>query len=186
MPRMHSPPITTAEQLLQLHEPGCRHELVRGQLRRTTPAGQWHGGVAMRLGSLLETHVRQHRLGLVFAAETGFLLARDPDTVLAPDIAFVRSDRLADVTGDGYFPGPPDLAVEVLSPGDTRPAVRSKVRSWLAHGTLRFWVVDPKARTVTVHRDDADTVRLCAGHRLDANGIVPGFAVPVLELFQAP
>ena len=91
MPTMPHTSVTTAEQLLTLHEPGYRHELVRGELRRMSGAGKWHGAVAMRLGSKLAVFVDEQSLGLVFAAKTGFQVAHDPDTVLCPDASFVAT-----------------------------------------------------------------------------------------------
>ena len=112
--------VVAAEELLRMPDDGFRYELVRGELRKMAPTGHVHGKVAMRLGARLDQYVDEHKLGVIYAAETGFRLASDPDTVRAPDVAFVRQDRL-DLAEEpqGYFPGPPDLAVEVVSPGDT-------------------------------------------------------------------
>ena len=109
----------TAGQFLVQAEDGIRYELIDGVLHKMTPAGFEHGRIAMRLGSLLEQHVRAHGLGVVCAAETGFLLSKDPDTVLAPDVAFVRQrhvEQLARVSG--YADLAPDLVAEVISPSD--------------------------------------------------------------------
>jgi len=100
-------------------------------------AGWRHGAGGSYLHEFLTRAVREQRLGMTFLAETGFLLARNPDTVLAPDISFVRTERLPTVAADGFFPGPPDLAIEVLSPGDRRSEVVEKVRRWLDAGTRR-------------------------------------------------
>lgn len=183
MSRMQSPPITTAEQLASLHEPGFRHELVRGELRRMSPAGWDHGEAGSTLQELLNHQVRVHRLGSTTLAETGFLLARDPDTVLAPDIAFVSRARLPSTGCSGYFPGPPDLAVEVISPGDRPPAVAARARRWLRHGAHLVWIVDPAARTVTVHAPTGTARVLGPDDVLGGGDVVPGFAVRVHELF---
>ncbi len=131
---------------------GDRHELIRGELRTVTPAGHPHGRIAMRFAWPLAQYVEERRLGAVYAAETGFLLASDPDTVRAPDVAFVRRERVAEVgeTG-GYLPGAPDLAVEVISPGDTYTGVEGKVTEWLQAGARMVIVVDPPNRAVKVH-----------------------------------
>ena len=122
---------------------------------------------------------------MTFLAETGFLLARNPDTVLAPDISFVRTERLPTAAAEGFFPGPPDLAVEVISPGDRRTEIAQKVRRWLGHGTRLVWVVDPVARTVAVH-EPSGTVRLLGTEdRLTGGDVVRGFAVRVRELFPS-
>ena len=182
MASMSRPTITTAEQLLTHRAPG-RQELVRGELRVMSHAGKWHGAVAMRLGTRLFLFVEEHNLGLVFAAETGFVLARDPDTVLAPDVSFVRKDRLADVTTRGFFEGPPDLAVEVLSPDDTKTRVRDKVNGWLEHGTRLLWVVDPRTRRATVHHPHRAARTLDAAAVLDGEDVLPGLRLPVADLW---
>src|SRR5688572_16680569 len=110
--------LVTAEEFEAMHEPGCRLDLVRGQVLRVTNAGWWHGAVAMVVGQLLQNHVRASRTGLVFAAGTGFLLERSPDTVRSPDAAFVRAERLPHQPRRGYLQGAPDLVVEVTSPDD--------------------------------------------------------------------
>jgi Uma2 family endonuclease len=173
--------ITTAEELLRAQDIG-RCELVRGELRLLIPPGADHGRVAMALGRLIANHVVEHDLGSTYAAETGFLLARDPDTVRAPDVAFVRAGRPA-TPERGYYPGAPDLVVEVLSPDDRPGYVREKVAEWLEGGALAVWVVDPRARTVAVHeprrrtrtRRETDTIR--------GGDVLPGFAVPVAGIF---
>ena len=120
----------TAEELFRLPDDNCRHELVKGELRRMAAAGFRHGAVIMNVAGPLSQHVRTHELGVVCGAETGFALERDPDTVLAPDIAFVRRERiLASGLPAAFWEGPPDLAVEVTSPGDTRREVAEKVAS---------------------------------------------------------
>ena len=110
----------TARQLTQVPDDGNRYELVLGELRMMSPTGGRHGRVTHNLALLLGLHVRQHDLGVVYAAETGFLLSRDPDTVRAPDVAFVNKVRLAEVDDDsGFMPLAPDLVAEVLSPNDS-------------------------------------------------------------------
>jgi len=183
MPRMPSPTVTTAEQLLALHEPGWRHELVRGEVLRMSPSGPVHGLVAGRITRLLANHVEEHDLGGVFAADAGFVLARDPDTVRAPDVGFVQKDRLLSSYPRGFFPGPPDLAIEVTSPGDSFPEVHEKARCWIAHGTRLVWVVDPMARRVSGYRTLEAARLLGPGDELDGGDVVPGFRVRVRDLF---
>ena len=126
----------TADELFRMPEDGYRYALVRGGLLRMTPAGFDHGAVIMNLAVPLGQHVKTGRLGVVCGAETGFVLERRPDTVLAPDIAFVRRERIpAAGRPRTFWDGPPDLAVEVRSPGDTRKEVAEKVAAWLASGT---------------------------------------------------
>ena len=176
--------VVTADELLQMPDDGFRYELVRGELRQMCPAGHGHGYVAMRIGWRLGEWVERHRLGKAYAAETGFVLERDPDTVRAPDAAFVCTERL-DAVGQRpeYFPGPPDLAVEVVSPGDTRAEVEEKTLSWLAAGTRAVMVADPARRTVTVSRSPDDVVTLREGEAVDLGDVVPGWSPSVAEPF---
>src|SRR5215207_4926141 len=147
----------TADELLHLPDDGFRYELVRGELRRMTPAGNVHGRVAMSFAWRLARHVEENRLGTVYAAETGFRLATDPDTVRAPDVAFVsraRTDEVGDV--EEFWPGAPDLAVEVVSPSDAFTDVVEKVSEYLAAGCRMIVVVDPRGRSATVYRPHSD------------------------------
>ena len=173
--------ITTAEQLLRAGDIG-RCELVRGELRMMIPPAYEHGRITFRFGYRLGAHVEPLKLGTILAAETGFLLSRDPDTVRAPDVAFVRAEREPGPIR-GYFPGAPDLAVEVLSPEDRPGPVRRKVAEWLAAGSLAVWVVDPRARTVTVHEPDSDPRVLSESDRLGGGAVLPDFELAVREIF---
>ena len=176
--------LLTAEELLCLPDDGQRHELVAGELTTMPPSGAEHGRIAVRIVSPLHQYVTAHRLGEVFGAETGFLLTTDPDTVRAPDAAFVSRDRLeamGDVTG--YWPGAPDLAVQVISPNDLYTEVDEKVATWLAHGARMVLVLNPRRRTVAVHRPGTDVRHLTVDDVLDGEDVVPGWTVPVRELF---
>jgi Uma2 family endonuclease len=165
---------------------GYRHELVKGELIRMAPAGFQHGEVAMNIGAPLHEYVKSHDLGRVYAAETGFILARDPDTVRAPDAAFIRQERVEKAgRAKGYWIGAPDLAVEVVSPGDTVSEVEEKVTEWLAAGTEVVWVVSPKLRTVTVYRSLTDIVTLTEKDTLDGGAVVPGFQIDVAKIFAS-
>lgn len=176
--------LMTADELWQLPKDGQRHELVKGELRTLPPAGFEHGAIGHGLSQELGHHVKKHKLGLLVAAETGFVLAKNPDTVRAPDIAFVRQERI-DATGipKKYWPGAPDLAVEVVSPGDTVYEVDDKVLLWLEAGTRLVWVVNPRQRTVTVHQADVNPIVLTAKDELDGLDVVSGFRVRVGDLF---
>lgn len=174
----------TADELLQYsHEP-YRQELVAGTLHEMEPPGAEHGIVAMRIGTMLASHVAAADLGVSFAAETGFKLASDPDTVRAPDAAFVAQDR-AQVIGRprGHWPGPPDLAVEVISPADRHSAVEGKALDWLDAGAQAVLVVDPVRRTATVYRTRDDIRVREAGEELDLGDVVPGWSPRVGEFF---
>lgn len=174
----------SAEELLTLPDDHLRHELIRGVLTTMPPPGFEHGAIAMRLAGLLHAFVREHDLGIVLAAETGFHLESDPDTVRAPDLAFVRRERLgAGALPRGYWRGAPDLAAEVLSPGDSRREVDAKAREWLAAGARVVWVVDPRAREVAVHAAAREPVVLTDRDTLDCPELLPGWSAPVDSLF---
>jgi Uma2 family endonuclease len=176
--------LMTAEELLKLTRGEFRYELVKGELRKMSPAGSEHGAIIVNLTSPLDQYVKANQLGRVFGAETGFKLASDPDTVRALDIAFVRRERIPP-TGipKEYWPGAPDLAIEVLSPRDTVYAVDEKVEEWLAAGARAVWVVNPKRRTVTVYRPQAKAFTLADNEELDGQEVVPGFRCRVAEIF---
>lgn len=174
----------TAEELLRMPEDGRRYELVRGELRTMTPAGHPHGRVAMRIAWPLAQHVEERGLGTVYAAETGFLLAKDPDTVRAPDAAFVRCERVeATSEVEGYWPGAPDLAVEVDSPGDAYAEVEGNVAEWLRSGARMVIVVDPSNRTVKIHRSLTDVAVLTEDDEIDGADVVPEWRLRVRRLF---
>ena len=168
----------------RLSAQGKRTELVRGDLVIMAPAGGRHGQVAHKFGLFIGNHVLDRDLGRVFAAETGFLLRRSPDTVRAPDVAFVAAERLGtDETPAGFLELAPDLAVEVVSPGDSTGGVREKIRDWLAAGTRLVWVVYPDTRSVVVHRQGYAPETLHAADALEGHPVLPDCAVRISELF---
>ena len=174
----------TADELFMMKTDGFRHELVKGELRTMSPAGSEHGAIIMNLAAPLAQHVKAHKLGVVFGAETGFKLAQKPDTVLAPDIAFVRRERIPQ-TGipKAFWSGAPDLAVEVLSPGDTVKEVNEKVGEWLSAGATAVWVVNPKRKSVTVYRSLKDSTTLLEDDELEGQDVVPDFRCRVADIF---
>lgn len=174
----------TAADLLCLPTDGRRYELIRGELRQMAPAGPTHGRLAMRLAAHLFQHVEAHHLGTVYAAETGFQLRQDPDTVRAPDVAFVSRQRLETVGEiEGYWPGAPDVAVEVISPSDRYTDVEDKVVEWLEAGSRMVIVVNPRQRSVIVYHSHTDIVRLTEEDALDGGDVVPGWQLPIKEMF---
>jgi Uma2 family endonuclease len=174
----------TADELLRMPDDGYRYELLRGELIKVSPAGFLHGAVVARLTSRLEQHVAQHNLGSVTGAETGYSLEQDPDTVRAPDIGFVSQERI-EKTGlpRTFYPGAPDLAVEVVSPSDTAAEVDDKARAWLAAGSRLVWNVQPITRVVEVYRPGRDIEVRTAADALTGEDVVPGFTCPVAEIF---
>jgi Uma2 family endonuclease len=172
--------LMTAEELANLPDSPFRHELIKGELLTMPPAKREHGRITANLTILLGQYVKANRLGDIYT-ESGFKLESDPDTVLGPDVSFVSQDRV-DRT-DGYYDGPPDLAVEVLSPGDRRGQVEEKLSLWLQAGTRSVWLVNPRKRTVEVISTTGERRLL---HETDelVDDTVPGFRVAVSEIFS--
>ena len=169
----------TAEELMNLPDDSIRHELIKGELLTMPPPGYPHGRISANLSFLLMQHVRANQLGDL-CAEAGYHLESDPDTVLGPDVSFVANDRIQ--RPDGYFPGPPDLAVEVLSPDDRIGKVEHKLSLWLELGTRSVWLVNPRRRTVEVCKSTGERTLF---HETDelVDDTVPGFRVKVSEIF---
>jgi Uma2 family endonuclease len=177
--------LVTADDLWQLPENGRHYDLVKGELQPMAPAGGEHGGVTIYLTVPLGYHVDVQDQGVVLAAETGFILERDPDTVRGADIAFVRKDRIpAGGLPKSYIPFAPDLAVEVVSPNDTMEEVEEKVVEWLTAGTKAVWVVLPKQRIIKVYRTPTSVRILTVNDELDGEDVVPGFRLPVNRVFR--
>lgn len=176
--------LMTADELLALPADGLRHELIEGEITTMTPAGSEHGRIAARLLIRVGGYVEQHSVGSTYAAETGFRLGDEPDTVRAPDLAVVAKDRRAEVdVSRGYGRGAPDLVAEVISPNDRYEDVDLKVRQWLRAGSRIVWVVNPRTRTVTAYTPDGHAVVREAEDTLDGGDVLPGFACSVAELF---
>jgi len=169
----------TSDELLHLELSNKRAELVKGMLVVREPAGYLHGEVAAELANQLMNHVKAQDLGRVLAAETGFMLTSDPDTVRAPDIAFIAKEHLPDPPPAGYAELAPDLVVEVLSPDDRPGEVLAKVGDWLDAGSRLIWVVDPRRQLARVYRADGSETILGEDGALDGEDIVPGFSAPL-------
>ena len=176
--------LVTADELLKMPRDGFRYELVKGELIKMAPPGDEHGIVTVNFFLQLGQHVKLNKLGAVYG-EVGFLLASNPDTVRAPDSAFVRRERIEE-TGrlKGYRPGAPDLAVEVISPDDTYPEVHKKALEWLAAGTRMVIVFNPRKRNATVYRSRDNITILTEDDVLDIDDVVKGFKVCVKDIFE--
>lgn len=176
--------LTTADELLAMPDDGYRYELIEGELIRMSPAGARHGRIAVKVTNRLGPYVETHHLGEVYAAETGFKLRSNPDTVRAPDIAFIGKSRV-ELAGDpeGYWSGAPDFAVEVMSPDDSRPKTDAKAKHWISAGAKLVWVVNPRKRTVTVYQSLTNIFEVTENDVLDGGEVVPGFQLSVSEIF---
>lgn len=181
----------TAEQLIGYEIPGKRVELVRGQLLVREPAGFSHGSLTLRLGVALTNHLAKEQeregwslpRGRLATADPGFTLARRPDTVRAPDIAYVSRERHPEAMPEGFPEFAPDLAVEVRSPSDRTGAVVAKVGDWLSAGTSLVWVVDPPRQSVVVYRADGSVTVVGIAEALSGDDVLPGFSLPLATLF---
>ena len=183
MPTQATKPIT-AEQLFEMGDIG-RCELIRGEIVPMAPPGAEHGDIAGQLLYLIKSFVVVHHLGKVYAAETGFTIRRNPDTTRGADVAFVLKERVPAGKVRKYFPGPPDLAVEVNSPTDPASDVLEKVDEWLAAGTVSVWVVDPPTRSIVVYRGGGVIVRFRDTDELRDEPTLPGFAMKLTDVFDA-
>jgi Uma2 family endonuclease len=151
-----------------------------------SPSGHTHGKVAARVTVSLGAFVEDHQLGEVYAAETGFRIRQDPDTVRAPDVAFVAAERLQNgaISLDGYFPGPPDLAVEVISPTDAYTDVEAKVAEWLQSGALAVVVLDPRRKGGAIYRAGGAVALLTVEETLQLPELLPGWSLPLSVVFR--
>lgn len=181
--------LITADELLVMppydgHGNQCRFELIRGELKVMSLAKPLHGVICSRLNFKLSGFVEEHDFGETFGAETGFLVESNPDSVLGPDVAFVSHGRLAAAENfEKYFPFAPDLAVEVLSPGNTAREINEKVAMYFAAGSRAVWVFNPKKRTAAVYTSPADARVLNEDDTLDGGEVLPGFTLDLAKLF---
>lgn len=175
--------LVTADELARIPDDDHRYELVAGRVIRMSPTGGVHGCLVLRLGSFLREHVETHNLGRVMT-ETGFKLASNPDTVRAPDLSFVRRERIPPSgLPRGFWDGPPDLAVEILSPDDRPSETLAKVDEYLTMGVRLVWVVDPDEERATAYRRWAVPVTIGVDEELDGGEVVPGFRCPLRRVF---
>lgn len=177
--------LMTAQELLDRGDDGRQWELVEGVLHEVAPAGIRGSQIALRVGARLIRFVEERGLGAAFGADAGFILHHQPDTVRSPDVAFICADRLPlDLDRDGFFDGAPDLAVEVVSPTDRPRDVSRKVREYLQAGTQLVWVIEPRKQHVTEHAPGQEPRVLTGDMALDGGAVLPGFTLPLRELFR--
>jgi Uma2 family endonuclease len=176
--------LMTAEELLKADIPHKSTELVRGRLIVREPVGTYHGRIQSNLNFRIGAFVHAHRLGAVFGQDTGFKIESDPDTVLAPDLAFVSKERLDLISPRGFAALAPDLAAEILSPGDRPGEVLAKIGQWLDAGVQIVWVIDPERRSAHVYRSDGSVTTVAADGLLEGESLLPGFSCVLSELFE--
>ena len=176
-------PVTGAQLLRMPWLNPC--ELVGGRIVCMTPTNPTHGRIEVNVAVALSRFVRTQNLGVVMAGEVGVFTTRDPDTVRAPDVLFLSRQRDALRTrGDGFLEVAPDLVVEILSPTDRPDALRHKLDEYIAAGVRTAWVIDPATRAVRVHRPDGDVRSFAAGEIVAGEDVLPGFELPVDEVFE--
>lgn len=174
----------TADELLAMPDSRWGYELVRGKLKKYMPAGNLHGYIASKIGAFLTIFVEENKLGAVFAAETGFTIFNNPDTVRAPDSAFVSNEKLAKHgISRSFFPDAPDLAVEVVSPNDRKKDIEEKVQDYLTAGVKLIWIFYPQKQIVAVYRQNGNASVLFETDTLDGEDVIPNFRLPLEKIF---
>jgi Uma2 family endonuclease len=172
---------TTAAELFQLG-PDAPYVLIEGELVEVmSPQGRLHGKVLLKLSSMLDTEIVEPGAGELLVGDVGFVLTRNPDTVLAPDLAFVRAERLTDA-GDAYLDFAPDLAIAVVSPRNTLAAIARTTELYLLYGSSEVWVVRPRQRDIIVHRAGASTTTVGENEPL-TSPLFPGKDIAVSRIF---
>ena len=164
--------------------PGNAMELVRGQLVVREPPGTRHGSIAARLTYLLADYVYRHELGVVCSQDTGFKLESDPDTVRAPDVAFIGRPRAEQIPARGYAAFAPDLVAEIVSPDDRPGELLAKVGQWLDAGTQLVWVIDPLRAEARMYRGNGELRIVASDGVLDGEPVLPGFACALAEVLR--
>jgi Uma2 family endonuclease len=175
-------PLMTAEQFVGYEIPGKRVELIAGRVFVREYARPQHGAIAAEILIEIGIYLRATPIGVVFA-ESGFHIERNPDTVRAPDVAYVAGARGFAARDQAMWgSGAPDLCVEVVSPNDRLTRVAQKARQWIATGAQLVWVVDPRRRCATVYRADGSTEQLTPGDSLRGDDLLPGFTLPLKDV----
>ena len=178
------PKLYTAQDVEQFDAQGYRFELIHGELKPMSPTSRGHGRETMNIAGEIWHFVREHQLGETYAAETGFWLTKEPDTVLAPDVAFVCNDRLVGLSQDGFVECVPYLVVETRSPSDSQREVAAKIKRWLDFGVRLVIDLDPAGQTLTIHRPGAQSEMLGPGDIFSGYDVLPGLTLPVSRIFR--
>jgi Uma2 family endonuclease len=176
--------LLTSDDLAKLPS-GKRHELIEGELIRLSPTKPLHGFVALRVAAALILYNNSHHFGTLFAAETGFLTRGNNRTVRAPDVAFISYEKLpAGSKLDDFLAIPPNLVVEVVSPGDRAGEIEQKTHEWLDFGVGMVWVVYPESQRVHIYEKNNQVRILSVEESIVGDPILPGFESPVRAFFE--
>jgi Uma2 family endonuclease len=177
--------LLTGEEFWHLGEERTEHaELVAGRIINGMPTGHEHGDIEATIAALLLMFVRQAKLGKVMSGEVGLYTQRNPDTVRAADVLFISNDRYDRVVSGSFLDVAPELIVEILSPDDAWRTVDKKLREYFAAGVVLVWIVNPDSRTITAYRSMTDVREFGEGDTLTGDEVLPGFAIPVAEIFE--
>lgn len=186
-PMHRAAPLMTAKQFERLGSDFVG-ELWDGVPQVGESSGVWPSAVGLRIATRLSAYVRPRHLGPVFGEGAGFIVRRNPDRVLSPDVAFVSAARLPEIPERGFLPFAPDFVVEVRSPSDPWLATVRKGGIWLAHDVTLVWCVDPPGRRIAALRPQGSpevvSARSPAGHWLRADPVLPRFRLAVADLFR--
>ena len=173
----------TADDLLTM-DPDAPYELIGGELHEVPPSDGYSSAIAVNVAAELLVFVKRTKLGRVTGEGGGYVLSRNPDTVVAPDIGFISEKSLpGGPTRQGFVPIPPDLAVEIMSSTDRFPELRRKAHRYLEAGTRLVWVLRPDDRTAVVFAANQPTLELSIGDELDGGDVLPGFRLPLRDVF---
>lgn len=178
-----APNFATEEELWELSQDGYRYELIDGELKTMPPTGAEHGGFTSDISTEVGYFVRRNNLGRCFGAGTGFRIAENPPTIVAPDFAFIVQARVPNPLPPKFVPVVPDLVLEVRSPGDTAREVADKITRWLQAGTQIVWELNPRTRKLTVFRPDVPSVELGESDMLTAEPLLPGWSLELRRIF---
>ena len=177
--------LITAEQFESMTDID-RAELIYGEIVEMSSNKSVHGFVEGKLVFELNLYCREAKCGIIMSGDNCFVLQRDPDLVRCPDVSYVRNERIPSPFPTGFFPGPPDIAVEVVSPSDRVSDVNAKIEQWLRAGTVAVWIADPQSKTSSIHALENDKV---VGRQVDSfahEELLPGFELPAIKLFELP
>lgn len=178
--------LVAAEELFELSS-ATDYELIEGELREVSPSFGHSSQIAALFVATIHPFVRAHKLGYVTSEAGGYILSRNPDTVLAPDCGFIRKSLLpSGLPTNEYIPFPPDLAVEVMSISDRKRDLDRKAHRYLDSGTRMVWLVQPASRSVTIYRQNLEPIEIRENGMLEGFDVLPGFSMPVADVFHDP
>jgi Uma2 family endonuclease len=176
--------LLTAQDLWNMGDRGDNLELIRGELVEVSPPNVTHGRILITLARFIDNHIQVRGLGRLYGGDVGVVIERDPDTVLGPDLSYFISERVP-TDEPVYFQTPPDLTIEIVSPGNTAREIERKIGMYLAFRVRQVWVVYPAKRQVVVHSPSAPPQTFHADDQLTSDEILPGLSIAVSDIFDS-